>query len=34
MGITFLQQLGRLVSHALSRHLEQARAPQAGREAD
>ncbi|RLA37414.1 MAG: DUF484 domain-containing protein [Gammaproteobacteria bacterium] len=34
MGTTFLQQLGQLISHALSRHLEQAPAPQAGREAD
>ena len=34
MGITFLQQLGSLISHALSRYLEQAETPQAGREAD
>jgi uncharacterized protein YigA (DUF484 family) len=34
MGTTFLQQLGQLLSHALGRHLDQAQAPQAGREAD
>jgi uncharacterized protein YigA (DUF484 family) len=30
MGISFLQQLGQLISHALGRHLQHAEAPQAG----